>query len=139
LLNERRTLIIDIPNIKSFYSILTNKNWVGFCMPYHINYFTLKTIKTLLTKHDFSKIKATTEYFDLFSPTGAWRLRFDLLISAIFGKPSVENIKSRFFEKQENPKQSVKKKIFALINYFPNIMFTKVFKLGDSLRVFARK
>lgn len=63
ILDDHGRLIIEVPNFNSWSRGLTGKYWLGLDLDYHINFFTPKSLCSLLEKYRF-KIK-TTHTFSL--------------------------------------------------------------------------
>jgi len=53
LLTPGGTLIIEVPNLNSWTSRLTNGYWLGLDLKYHLYFFTTDSLTRLLTKYHF--------------------------------------------------------------------------------------
>lgn len=54
LLKPNGKLVIEVPNFNSWTRSLTNQYWLGLDLDYHINFFTPKTLSSLLKKYNFN-------------------------------------------------------------------------------------
>lgn len=128
-------LVIETPNFESFYKRLIGKRWAGF-NKFHIYFFTPTTISMLLEKSGFKILKLVTRNADLLSMDAFFRWGI---------KDAVRNI----IKTDDNPlikksnKSNVIKNVFVepverLIN-FPFAHLLNLFKLGDQIRVYAKK
>lgn len=50
-------LIVKVPNYASINRIVRGKHWCGYRLPYHVNFFTPKTLSLTLKKAGFETIK----------------------------------------------------------------------------------
>jgi 2-polyprenyl-3-methyl-5-hydroxy-6-metoxy-1,4-benzoquinol methylase len=66
LLVSKGKIIIAVPNIKSYDSIIYSEYWAALDVPRHLYHFTEKDIDNLLTTHGFTKEKINPMLFDSF-------------------------------------------------------------------------
>lgn len=66
LLEENGTLIVAVPNYKSFDAKHYKSFWAGFDVPRHLWHFSRKSINTLFQKHDMEVVKTKPMWFDAF-------------------------------------------------------------------------
>lgn len=66
LLTENGTLIIAVPNYKSYDAIYYKQYWAAYDVPRHLWHFSKKSINLLFKEHDFRVIKNKPMIFDAF-------------------------------------------------------------------------
>lgn len=54
------SLIIDVPNTRSFYELIARRNWIWLIPPAHLNYFSPASLKSLLKQTGFDVTSART-------------------------------------------------------------------------------
>jgi 2-polyprenyl-3-methyl-5-hydroxy-6-metoxy-1,4-benzoquinol methylase len=60
ILKKNGTFIFEVPNIKSFQSIISNNNWIHLEAPRHVYHFTSQFLKNFLKKKKFKIISIET-------------------------------------------------------------------------------
>lgn len=66
LLKPNGTLIVAVPNLNSYDSIIYKEFWAAYDVPRHLYHFAPKNMDKLLTKHSFTKIGIKPMIFDSF-------------------------------------------------------------------------
>lgn len=66
LLTENGTLIIAVPNYKSFDAKWYKENWAAYDVPRHLWHFSRTSISKLFTKHNMQVVKTKPMWFDSF-------------------------------------------------------------------------
>jgi 2-polyprenyl-3-methyl-5-hydroxy-6-metoxy-1,4-benzoquinol methylase len=66
LLNENGTLIIAVPNFKSYDAQYYQKYWAAYDVPRHLWHFSKETIEKLFSGHDMKVVKTKPMVFDAF-------------------------------------------------------------------------
>lgn len=66
LLRENGTLIIAVPNYKSYDANHYKKFWAAYDVPRHLWHFSRKSISVLFSKHHYKVIKTKPMFFDAF-------------------------------------------------------------------------
>ncbi|MCK5440294.1 MAG: class I SAM-dependent methyltransferase [Maribacter sp.] len=66
LLNENGTLIIAVPNFKSFDAQYYQKYWAAYDVPRHLWHFSKRTIEKLFSGHKMKVVKTKPMVFDAF-------------------------------------------------------------------------
>ncbi|WP_222982622.1 class I SAM-dependent methyltransferase [Flagellimonas meishanensis] len=66
LLEEQGTLIIAVPNFKSFDAKYYGTYWAGYDVPRHLWHFSKTTMAKLFKKHDFEIVATRPMWFDAF-------------------------------------------------------------------------
>ncbi|GGW43596.1 class I SAM-dependent methyltransferase [Arenibacter certesii] len=66
LLAENGTLIIAVPNYKSYDAKYYKSNWAAFDVPRHLWHFSKNSISALFEKHNFRVVKTKPMLFDAF-------------------------------------------------------------------------
>lgn len=66
LLNESGTLIVAVPNFKSYDANYYQKYWAAYDVPRHLWHFSQTSIKLLFAKHGLSVLKVKPMVFDSF-------------------------------------------------------------------------
>ena len=66
LLKPNGTLIIAVPNFKSFDAKHYKSNWAAYDVPRHIYHFNPETIQSIAKKHGFKLAKQHGQIFDSF-------------------------------------------------------------------------
>jgi len=64
LLNENGILWLSLPNVMSLDRLINGKNWNGWSLPYHFFHYSPNSIKFLLRKEGFSKIKIQKSFLN---------------------------------------------------------------------------
>ena len=65
-LKDKGTLIIAVPNFKSFDAKHYEQHWAAWDVPRHLWHFSKKSISIIAKKHDFKLIHIKPMYFDSF-------------------------------------------------------------------------
>lgn len=145
-------IIIETPNINSFYHKLIGKHWVGF-NKYHNFYFSKDSLIKLSSDAGFKILLVFTTNFNLLSGEGLWRLGIkDCLKSALLktriiaNKDSKKNFErdmdfneiSRRLNNDYETGFDLKKKISDWINFPLNFFFNKNL-LGDQIWIILEK
>jgi 2-polyprenyl-3-methyl-5-hydroxy-6-metoxy-1,4-benzoquinol methylase len=52
------SLVIDVPNTRSFYELVAKQNWIWLIPPAHLNYFSPASLKSLLKQTGFDVTSA---------------------------------------------------------------------------------
>lgn len=66
LLNEEGTLVIAVPNFKSFDANYYKEFWAAYDVPRHLWHFSTKSIEGIFAKHGMRLIKKSPMWFDAF-------------------------------------------------------------------------
>ncbi len=66
LLDENGTLIIAVPNFKSFDAEYYQKYWAAYDVPRHLWHFSKRSIEKLFSDHDMKVVKTKPMVFDAF-------------------------------------------------------------------------
>ncbi|MGC1516249.1 MAG: class I SAM-dependent methyltransferase, partial [Maribacter sp.] len=66
LLSPEGTLIIAVPNYKSYDAQLYKSHWAAFDTPRHLWHFSQKSISLLFEQHNLSVVETVPMYFDAF-------------------------------------------------------------------------
>lgn len=64
LLNDNGILWLSLPNVISLDRFFHDENWNGWSLPYHLFHYSPSTIKSLLRKNGFTKIKIQKSFFN---------------------------------------------------------------------------
>jgi 2-polyprenyl-3-methyl-5-hydroxy-6-metoxy-1,4-benzoquinol methylase len=122
-------IYITTPNFNSLSRRLLGRRWNVIHYPEHIYYFTLPTIRRVLNKYNFKKIKEETSGFSHARLIYAWR-----------DKRGDKNLKEyNYNEKDRELRDAIEKTvILRLIKKMINVILT-VFKSGDTLKILYRK
>lgn len=154
MMKKDGVLIIETPNIASLYSRISGRRWMGFDLPFHLYYFTPKTLKRIMEEVGFKNIKMETSHFNLLSREGFFRSKgygsylLARKLLKILGKDPdkvSENIDKKNYEKKKN--QEVKLDInHNMLDKFEielnkpfNYVFATKLLMGDAVRVIAKK
>ena len=145
-------LIIETPNMNSFYHKLIGKHWVGF-NKYHNFYFSKDSLIKFSSDAGFKVLLVFTTNFNLLSSEGLWRLGIkDLIKTAMIKTRLLKNKNSKSIlerdidfnkikEKLNKNYETVwdlKKKISDWINFPLNFFFNKNL-LGDQIWIILEK
>jgi len=156
LLKKKGVAIIETPNIASFYHTIAKDRWMGFVLPFHLYYFTPKTLKRIFEKIGFKNIILETSHFNLISREGFFRSKgygsFILIrnILRMFKRnPDQMSNKINKLIKDRLDKTSSKKFVpydFSLLDRLENLLnrplnyiFAKKLLSGDAIRIIAYK
>lgn len=139
LLKKNGLLLLLTPNIRSLDARFSGKRWEWFSPPAHLFFFSLKNLKELLEKGNFTPVKVKTIRKDakpLFlslvnaglSRVGLWKIAKE--------KVNEEKKKGRNFEGELRDNTLIKTVNFALrpLNFLLNEI-----KLGPELLIVAKK
>lgn len=66
LVKKTGTLIIAVPNYKSYDATYYGRHWAAFDVPRHLSHFSKNSIKILFEKHGFKVVKTLPMWFDAF-------------------------------------------------------------------------
>ena len=66
LLTDKGTLIVAVPNAKSWDAQHYKENWAAYDVPRHLYHFEVDTMLKLMTKQKFKKIKIIPQKWDAF-------------------------------------------------------------------------
>ena len=66
IINEKGTIVIAVPNYKSFDAEYYKEFWAAWDLPIHLNHFSEKTIINIFEKNNFKFIKKKGMIFDSF-------------------------------------------------------------------------
>ncbi len=66
LMNTHSYLIIAVPNCDSFDAKIYKEYWAAYDVPRHLSHFNIKSLTSLITKHDMTLIKTKGMIFDTF-------------------------------------------------------------------------
>lgn len=66
LVKNTGTLIIAVPNYKSYDATYYGRHWAAFDVPRHLSHFSKNSIKFLFEKHGFKVVKTLPMWFDAF-------------------------------------------------------------------------
>lgn len=118
-LREGGMLLIEVPNINSLNSKLQGKNWFYYRIPYHLTYFSMKTLSRMLEEVGFKIIKK------------------EWMGSFLLGMITQNMHKEGWTASDENKINLFYKKfdILVRLNYF----LARVLRIGDHIRVTAQK
>lgn len=131
-------MILSFPNFNSLNRKLFGKKWLNMHIPYHLNFFTLKSIAKISHMCGLKIIKVRT-----ITPNLWTILQFGMLIS----KPNI-GAKNKIWKNRvriHNPVEKLKFDIIhnianlALICLFPINRIIDLFMVGDSILVFLEK
>jgi len=158
MLRKGGTLVIEAPNIESIYYKMTGKYWSVF-NPFHIYHFTPKTLSAMMKKSGLEPVKITTPNVNLFSTEGLIRSGLLILAYSLLSKLGLKNAMLRIagskVGKEHGKEVNLNEKMFkswavadefemnrhvkGAINFIPNLLFGNLLKMGDSLKIYARK
>lgn len=129
LLRSGGALYITTPNFNSLSRQLLNSRWNVIQYPEHIYYFTLGTIRKLLTKNEFLKVKEDTFGFS-----------HARLLYAIRKKRGDKTLKEfDYNEKDRELRDAIEKTIILrVIKKIVNTILT-ILNAGDTLKILYRK
>jgi cyclopropane fatty-acyl-phospholipid synthase-like methyltransferase len=129
LIRPGGVLYMTTPNFNSLSRRVLGSRWNVILYPEHIYYFTLHTLKKILNKYGFEKVKEETSGFS-----------FARLLYAFKSKIGDKKVKDYDYnEKDRELRDAIEKTvILRLIKKFINSMLT-FFKAGDTLKILYRK
>lgn len=64
LLNESGILWLSLPNVMSLDRFIKKDNWNGWSLPYHLFHYSPRSIKDLIRKYGFKKIKIQKSFLN---------------------------------------------------------------------------
>ena len=106
MLNEEGTLVIAVPNYKSYDAQVYKKHWAAYDVPRHLWHFSKKSIKTLFGKVGMSVQKIVPMKFDAY---------YVALLSEQYKNGKMNIFKSFFIGFLSNMKASKNKEYSSLI------------------------
>ena len=158
MLRRGGTLVIEVPNIKSIYYKMTRKYWSVF-NPFHIYHFTPKTLSSMMRKAGLEPVKIVTPNVNLLSTEGLIRSGLLIFAYSLLSKIGLKKAMLRMAGSKVGKKQGnevkLSEKMFkswavadefemnrhvkSALNYVPNLILGNALKMGDSLKIYARK
>jgi len=143
ILKKNGTFVFEVPNIKSFQSIISNDHWMHLEAPRHIYHFTSQFLKKILERKNF-KIHSIQTFSFEYGPIGMICSLYNLFIKE-------KNLLFKILYK--NPKLKITHfKLFYIniiilsitsifiipFGFFLEFILSK-FNLGGVLRIIAKK
>jgi len=131
-LNTAGVVQIRVPNYGSLWARVLKKRWLWTIPPFHLNYFNVRVLRSMLVEAGFSDIK-------IFSNKSGFRMVFYFLqISKAFkNRVNVEGL-SRSLTDFLFYSFLVLEKIFSFL-YYPIAFVLQRFDADDCIEVYARK
>ncbi|MBP7653413.1 class I SAM-dependent methyltransferase, partial [Candidatus Dependentiae bacterium] len=143
-------IIIETPNIGSFYYKIAGKKWVGFNQ-YHNFHFTKNSLIRLAENQNFKILSVFTTNFNILSAEGFWRTGLKDIIKSILIKTNLLktitkinsfectlNIKKISEILLKKYKSNIFEKIFYYIN-FPINKWANIKLSGDQIWIILEK
>ena len=144
LLKPKGILAISVPNVSSIFFHFAGPFWKGYNQ-YHISHFSIKTIKEMLNRANFEVLALETYDNGIFSKEGFYRLGIMDRLKAVAARNSFlrqKLLKRRAGLKPELFSTGHNDYVFSSNNFSLRHLadlLIKRFKLGDQIRVLARK
>lgn len=123
---------IRVPNYGSFWAIVLKKRWLWTIPPFHLNYFKIQSLKSILIETGFTDI-------EIFSNKSGFRLAFYFLqlSKALNNRVNVEGLSGSLTDFSFYS-FLVLEKIFSFF-YYPIAIVLQRFDADDCIEVYARK
>ena len=155
MLRRGGMLVIEVPNIGGAYYKMTGKHWSVF-NPFHIYHFNVKTLPAMMRKAGLEPVKIVTPNVNLLSTEGLIRSGLLIFAYSLLSKLGMKNMMLRIAGRKIGKKQGrlnekmfkswavadefeMNKNVKNALNYIPNLILGNLLKMGDSLKVYARK
>jgi 2-polyprenyl-3-methyl-5-hydroxy-6-metoxy-1,4-benzoquinol methylase len=132
VMKQDGVLVLSVPNTSSLFSKLMGKKWPWATPPDHLYYYNLKSITTLLSKHNLKVVN---------SSTGDYYFRSIYQMYSIM--PIINFIRKRLKKKTINNPYTYPNNIFSIFVLFPYWIIYPILKLiknsGNELTVYCIK
>lgn len=107
-LKDNGQIILSFPNVNSLTRIIFKNNWLHWHIPYHLNFFTKKSINLMAKKLNLKVVKLKTETPNMWS---------NLQIRRIFQKPIIGTRDMFWDGKTSKGKQNTFDRLASRLNY----------------------
>ena len=125
LLKPGGELWVSCPNIKSWQRSVFGRFWINWHVPFHVVFYSDRTLRTLLNRNGFDVVKST------FSSPALWIAQS--IIAFVFAKMGKKN------QAQRKPLLLGFLMIVTRLTLFPVLWIANVTGHGDCLALVARK